>query len=163
MREMSQLLQDPKLTQIDEGVLRDNNINFENLIQEELNNQAANDSEEEIRRRVLENSRGVRAGGFRQAAYSDNHQEMAAFKTNGLSHDIQEMIVDPQDDQLQRLVDGQDHLTGPNKILQEQALNQVLHQQKNDAQNNALDNFYNDCEAPQNKVYESKLDGGNSQ
>lgn len=71
MREMSQLLQDPRLSQAEET----NNMNFESLMGVDGNDQI--DSEEELRQQIHEKMRGVRAGGFRQAAYSDNHQEIA--------------------------------------------------------------------------------------
>ena len=60
MREMSQLLQDPKLNQDDEAMLN----NYENLIEEHINDQPV-DAQEDIRRIILEKTKGIRAGGFR--------------------------------------------------------------------------------------------------
>lgn len=70
---MNQLMQDPRLNR-DEGPLKDNQINFEGLLDEQLNEQ---DPDQQIRRILHENTQGVRAGGFRPSSYSDNHQEIA--------------------------------------------------------------------------------------
>lgn len=65
------------------------------------------DQEQQLRRLIHEKTRGVRAGGFRQVAYSDNHQEIAQ-KQHTLSHEMNNMIHDPENEEFLKNVQGQE-------------------------------------------------------